>query len=105
MSTISESEVCGFASTWPVDGEPIPSQAQNEPGCYSGSPHKNRHTNRQAKRHVRPVVTGEDLKAMGYAPGPVFGRVLGALRDAYLDGTVTSRQEEEEIARAMLGAT
>jgi tRNA nucleotidyltransferase (CCA-adding enzyme) len=53
---------------------------------------------------VRPILTGGDLKAMGYRPGPIFGTVLDALRDAHLDGTITSKDEEQEIARAMLEA-
>jgi tRNA nucleotidyltransferase (CCA-adding enzyme) len=55
-------------------------------------------------RHVKPALMGEDLKRMGFSPGPIFGHVLNALRDARLDGEITSRQEEEEMARAMLGA-
>jgi tRNA nucleotidyltransferase (CCA-adding enzyme) len=55
-------------------------------------------------RHVKPVLTGDDLKAMGFAPGPVFGTVLGRLRDARLDGQILSEDQERQIAREMLAA-
>jgi tRNA nucleotidyltransferase (CCA-adding enzyme) len=55
-------------------------------------------------RHVKPVLTGDDLKKMGFSPGPIFGQVLGALRDARLDGQIATKQEEEEMARTILGA-
>ncbi|MGB9888358.1 MAG: hypothetical protein ACPLTQ_01645, partial [Anaerolineae bacterium] len=52
-------------------------------------------------RHVTPILTGEDLKAMGLRPGPLFGQLLSALRDARLDGRITTREEEEALVRAM----
>ncbi len=54
-------------------------------------------------QNVAPILTGEDLKAMGLRPGPLFGRLLRALRDARLDGTVTTREEEEALVRQMAG--
>src|SRR5207248_8569160 len=38
-----------------------------------------------------PLLTGDDLKAMGLTPGPLFKRVLDAVREGQLDGTVTAR--------------
>jgi len=40
-----------------------------------------------------PWVNGEDLIAMGRTPGPGFRRLLEAVYDVQLDGTVTSRSE------------
>ncbi|MHC4134701.1 MAG: CCA tRNA nucleotidyltransferase [Planctomycetota bacterium] len=37
---------------------------------------------------VRPLLSGHDLKAMGFSPGPAFGRMLDALVDAQLEGAV-----------------
>jgi tRNA nucleotidyltransferase (CCA-adding enzyme) len=48
-------------------------------------------------RYVRPLLTGNDLVAMGHKPGPVFGAMLGALRDARLDGRVVTREDEMEL--------
>jgi tRNA nucleotidyltransferase (CCA-adding enzyme) len=55
-------------------------------------------------RLVEPEVTGDDLKAMGLRPGPLFGRLLGALRDARLDGKVSTREEEEALLQKLLNA-
>ena len=45
------------------------------------------------------LVTGDDLIAMGYAPGPLFRLVLEAVRDAQLEGEVTTREEALALAR------
>jgi len=37
-----------------------------------------------------PLVTGDDLKAAGLRPGPEFRRILDGVRDAQLDGTITT---------------
>jgi len=43
---------------------------------------------------VRPprLVTGDDLKALGLRPGPLFRRLLGAVEDAQLDGEIHTRE-------------
>ena len=38
-----------------------------------------------------PLLTGKDLKALGYRPGEPFKRILAALRGAALDGEVSDR--------------
>jgi tRNA nucleotidyltransferase (CCA-adding enzyme) len=53
-------------------------------------------------RHVRPEMTGDDLKAMGLRPGPLYGRILSALRDARLDEQITSLEEEQQMARVIV---
>jgi len=50
-------------------------------------------------RHIEPALKGKDLVAMGYEPGPEFGKTLAALRDARLDGLVTTIEEEREFVR------
>ncbi|MBM3216031.1 CCA tRNA nucleotidyltransferase [Candidatus Poribacteria bacterium] len=40
----------------------------------------------RAFRATRPLVTGDDLLAMGYVPGPAFSRVLDAAFRAQIDG-------------------
>lgn len=37
---------------------------------------------------IRPVLSGEDLKRLGYKPGPVFKTILDRLRRETLDGTL-----------------
>jgi tRNA nucleotidyltransferase (CCA-adding enzyme) len=49
---------------------------------------------------VRPSLRGEELKAMGYEPGPLFRIILDRLQAARLDGEVTSRAQEVELVAA-----
>ena len=53
-------------------------------------------------RLVQPELTGEDLKSLGLKPGPRFGELLTSLRDARLDGKVSSRKAEEALLRRLL---
>ncbi|MBU1276323.1 MAG: CBS domain-containing protein [Proteobacteria bacterium] len=46
---------------------------------------------------VRPEVDGEALKALGFAPGPLFKRILDRLMAARLDGEVLTREQEEQL--------
>ncbi len=46
-------------------------------------------------RHIRPIVTGSDLLAMGYKAGPDFTKMLDFLRSEKLDGRLTTKEEEE----------
>lgn len=54
---------------------------------------------------VRPqrLITGEDLKALGFKPGSVFREVLQAIEDAQLDGKIGSREEALSFARDNFG--
>jgi poly(A) polymerase len=47
----------------------------------------------------QPALTGEDLIALGYAPGPLFREILAAIEDAQLEGTLKSREEALEFVR------
>ncbi|MGB9737814.1 CCA tRNA nucleotidyltransferase [Chloroflexus sp.] len=55
-------------------------------------------------RPLRPPLTGDDLQAMGVAPGPQLGRLLRDLRAATLDGTVTDRATAEQWVHQQLAA-
>ena len=50
---------------------------------------------------VRParLLTGDDLNEMGYAPGPQFQKILGALEDAQLEGLLTTRDQAMNYVR------
>lgn len=48
-----------------------------------------------------PVLTGNDLKALGMRPGPEFKRLLDAVREAQLDGAVRSRDEALALVRSL----
>lgn len=51
-----------------------------------------------------PLVTGRDLIAAGYKPGPMFGIVLNEIEDAQLEGRITARDQAMEMARERLDA-
>ncbi|HET91671.1 MAG TPA: CBS domain-containing protein [Chloroflexi bacterium] len=55
-------------------------------------------------RLVEPELSGDELKALGLKPGPIFGRLLGELRDARLDGKVQTREDEEALLKKRLAA-
>ncbi len=46
-----------------------------------------------------PLLTGNDLIAEGYTPGPVFSEILRAVEDAQLEGTVGTRDEALDLVR------
>jgi poly(A) polymerase len=54
---------------------------------------------------LRParVVTGEDLIAAGYRPGPQFSKMLEAAEDAQLESRIHSREEGLELIRLLFG--
>ncbi len=49
-------------------------------------------------RHIQPAVTGNDLIAMGLAPGPSFRKILDKIREAKLNGRVKTVQQEKHLA-------
>lgn len=40
-----------------------------------------------------PLITGRDLIALGWKPGPHFGKILEAMQTAQLDGTLTTTED------------
>jgi tRNA nucleotidyltransferase (CCA-adding enzyme) len=46
-------------------------------------------------RHVEPELDGHYLRELGIPPGPLYRHVLEALRDAKLDGQLSTRAAEE----------
>jgi tRNA nucleotidyltransferase (CCA-adding enzyme) len=55
-------------------------------------------------RLVEPEITGDDLKAMGLDPGPLFGDLLRRLRDARLNGRVSTLDEEAALLERLLAS-
>jgi len=56
----------------------------------------------QTYRHVKPALTGDDLKAMGLRPGPIYREILGAVRDAHLDGELSTPDQERALAQTLI---
>jgi tRNA nucleotidyltransferase/poly(A) polymerase len=58
-----------------------------------------------APEELRPprLVTGNDLIAAGYAPGPDFSRMLEVAEDAQLEARIQSKEEGLELVRSTFG--
>ncbi len=54
---------------------------------------------------LRPVrmVTGDDLIAAGYRPGPDFSRMLEAAEDAQLESRIASKEQGLDLIRLLFG--
>jgi poly(A) polymerase len=52
-----------------------------------------------------PLLTGNDLAAMGIPQGPMYKRLLDAVREGQLDGTLTSSQQAHDLVRQMMEET
>jgi poly(A) polymerase len=51
-----------------------------------------------------PLLTGRDLIALGYRPGPAFSKMLAALEDAQLESAIASREEALAFIESNFGA-
>ncbi len=67
------------------------------------SPSARRRIARFAKewRNARPLISGEDLKALGLPPGPLYGKILEAVLLAQLDGEAKDREAQLALAKRM----
>jgi poly(A) polymerase len=45
----------------------------------------------------KPLLTGHDLIAAGYQPGPAFARILKAVEDAQLEGEITTPEQALQL--------
>jgi tRNA nucleotidyltransferase (CCA-adding enzyme) len=53
-------------------------------------------------RHVRPDVSGDDLRRLGVPQGPAIGRLLTRALAAKLDGEAPSREAQEALVRSLM---
>jgi tRNA nucleotidyltransferase (CCA-adding enzyme) len=44
---------------------------------------------------IKPRITGNELRERGLPPGPIYKRILGAIRDAWLDGKIENNDQEK----------
>ncbi len=51
-----------------------------------------------------PLLSGDDLVAAGFAPGPPFKRVLEDVYDAQLEGRIETREQALDLARRLLAS-
>jgi len=55
-------------------------------------------------RSQQSLLNGDDLKSLGYRPGPIFKTILETLLLARLDEKVATRQEETELVNRQFAA-
>lgn len=53
-------------------------------------------------RHIKPFVTGHDLKALGLRKGPAYRRILDRVLMAQLDHDVQTREDALALARELV---
>ncbi len=52
-----------------------------------------------------PLLTGDDLIALGHRPGPEFRRVLAAVEDAQLEGSLHTREDALALVESIFPRT
>jgi poly(A) polymerase len=45
------------------------------------------------RQDLDPLIKGEDLIEMGYAPGPIYGKILRTIEDLQIEGRLKTREE------------
>lgn len=50
-----------------------------------------------------PLIDGDDLRTAGISPGPIFKKLLRQIRDAQLEGQISTREEAIELAKSLVG--
>ncbi len=53
-------------------------------------------------RQITPRINGDHLRSLGLPPGPAYKRILGAIRDAWLDGKIDSPEQEEAYLHELI---
>src|SRR5581483_3721647 len=59
------------------------------------------HTMPQEQIRPEPLITGNDLIAAGYQPGPMFKELLMAVEDAQLEGSINTKEEALGLVKSM----
>jgi tRNA nucleotidyltransferase (CCA-adding enzyme) len=53
-------------------------------------------------QHVKPTMTGADLRALGVEPGPVYTTIFSRLLDGRLNGELTSKADERALVMQII---
>ena len=53
--------------------------------------------------YPEPLITGDDLIAIGFSPGPVFKEILTTVEDAQLEGRLRNRSEALDFVKGRYG--
>jgi len=52
-------------------------------------------------RNIKTILNGDDLRVFGFSPGPQIGNILGKIKEARLEGRVTTRQDELDLLKTI----
>lgn len=55
-------------------------------------------------RKLKPYTTGTTLQERGISPGPVYKQIFQQLTDAWIDGEIISRAEEENYLQTLINS-
>lgn len=53
-------------------------------------------------RTIHPYTTGHDLRALGLPPGPTYRQILSKLREAWLDGKISTAEQEAALLKQLV---
>ena len=53
-------------------------------------------------RNIQPFTTGDDLRDFGIPPGPIYRRILQNLRIAWINGEISSEDQEKKLLNKYL---
>jgi tRNA nucleotidyltransferase (CCA-adding enzyme) len=53
-------------------------------------------------KQITPTIDGHQLRALGVPPSPAYKDILGTLRDAWLDGNISSPEEEASLLEQLI---
>jgi len=55
---------------------------------------------REEELKPEPLISGTDLIGLGYRPGPLFSRILRAIEDGQLEGSIVTYEQALELIRS-----
>jgi hypothetical protein len=53
-------------------------------------------------KNISPTIDGHNLRERGLPPSPDYRLILNTLRDAWLDGKITSPEEETRLLEELI---
>ena len=74
-------------------------EASSPQGAEEGAYRRQLLTQPRDRLDPPPLVSGDDLQAIGLRPGPKFKAILQTIRDVQLDGEVQTREEALRLAQ------
>jgi tRNA nucleotidyltransferase (CCA-adding enzyme) len=92
--TLQPSEVVAALRTLPLEMVPLLLAR-----CPEGEVPQHVRSYLTTWRHIRPSLTGDDLKRLGVPQGPHIGRLLTRVLAAKVDGEAPTREAEEALVR------